>query len=263
MNSERGPRNLPPPPRVHPVTRWHRILSIASVLIVLITISTGLILNHSDALDLSKKRWRGAAMRHLYGYGNLEMTASYRTPRGWVTQLGPRVFLDTFEILQREASLVGALAVQDELMVAFTDGLVEFDQDLNIAERYETLDGIEPPIEQMGVYADSPVILTGSGLLRFEASTGEFMAVNTDAEPAWQTSDVLPATLRDELVIAYSGPGVSYERLLLDLHSGRLFGAAGVIIVDVAAVCLLILAVTGVYMYFKFKRNLPPPPPPP
>ena len=36
----------------------------------------------------------------------------------------------------------------------------------------------------------------------------------------------------------------------------------GVIIVDVAAICLLLLAVSGIYLYFKFKRNALPPPPP-
>ena len=45
--------------------------------------------------------------------------------------------------------------------------------------------------------------------------------------------------------------------VLLDLHSGRLFGHGGVLVVDLAAISLLVVALTGVYMFFKFKRGGP------
>ena len=56
---------------------------------------------------------------------------------------------------------------------------------------------------------------------------------------------------------AYSGSPLSYERVLLDLHSGRIFGRVGVLVVDAAAVALLLLALSGFYMWFKFKRGVP------
>ena len=250
------------PPRIHPVTQWHRILGIVSTLIVAITVITGLILNHSDEFDLSEKRLRSVVVRYFYGHRDPQIASAYSTAHGWVTQLNARVFLDTAEIFRRHTLLVGAVEVHDSLVIAFTDGIVEFDQDFDVVERYGALDEIKTPVRQIGVLAGAPVINTAAGLLRFDMSAGAFEAASADAALEWQTSAVLPAALRDELVVNYGGPGVSYEQLLLDLHSGRLFGLTGVIIVDVAAICLLLLAVSGIYLYFKFKRNALPPPPP-
>ena len=262
MNTKRAPDFRPVPPRIHPVTHWHRILGIVSTLIVLITVITGLVLNHSDVFDLSEKRVVSAVVRYLYGHRDPQITSAYFTTRGWVTQLNTRVFLDIAEIFQRQALLVGAVETQDGFVIAFTDGIVEFDQAFDVVERYGALDGIKTPVRQIGVLAGAPVINTAAGLLQFDVLAGALEAASADAAPEWQTSAVLPAALRDELVVNYGGPGVSYEQLLLDLHSGRLFGLTGVIIVDVAAICLLLLAVSGIYLYFKFKRNALPPPPP-
>ena len=262
MNPERTPEFKPLPPRIHPVTYWHRVLGIVSTLIVLITIITGLILNHSDAFDLSEKRLRNAVIRSLYGYRDPDIRAAYQTARGWITQLHVRVFLGSDEIMQREALLVGALEIQGSLLVAFADGIVEFNQGLDVVERYGSLDGLKSPLRLIGLLDGALHIYTDAGLFEFEPATGAFKTADADAEPKWLTSDVLPPALRDALVINYGGPGVSYEQLLLDLHSGRLFGLAGVIIVDAAGICLLLLAVTGIYLYFKFKRNALPPPPP-
>ena len=43
--------------------------------------------------------------------------------------------------------------------------------------------------------------------------------------------------------------------VLLDLHSGRLFGAQGELVMDLAAICLLILAASGIWLFFLRQRT--------
>ena len=45
--------------------------------------------------------------------------------------------------------------------------------------------------------------------------------------------------------------GISIERLLQDLHSGRLFGIFGVILMDLASVALVLLALTGCWVWLR------------
>ncbi|MFT5351416.1 MAG: hypothetical protein ACI9MF_002239 [Gammaproteobacteria bacterium] len=52
----------------------------------------------------------------------------------------------------------------------------------------------------------------------------------------------------------YRGKGLSLERILLDLHSGRLLGNAGVFIVDLAALFFVFLALSGSWMWLR-KRS--------
>ena len=260
MNTPEDLRIRPQPPRVHPVTRWHRLVGIASTAVVLLTITTGLILNHSDAWDLSKRRARSAAVYYLYGHSNPPLSSSYRIGRGWITQIGSRVFLDGAEILQHQALFVGAVEIENAILIAFEDGMVELDEGLNVVERYGVLDGLKPPVKQIGSNGDDAFVEAAAGVMRFDTAAAAFVA-NDGSVPRWQAASPLPDSISRELVSNYRGPGVSYEQLLLDLHSGRLFGAAGVVIVDAAAVCMLVLAVSGIYLWFKFKRNNLPPPP--
>jgi uncharacterized iron-regulated membrane protein len=44
------------------------------------------------------------------------------------------------------------------------------------------------------------------------------------------------------------------ERLLLDLHSGRIFGAAGPWIFDIAALLLILLSLSGTWIWIKRRR---------
>jgi hypothetical protein len=254
VNQEQAIEIRPQPPRLHPATRWHRLVGIASTAVVLVTIATGVVLNHSDALNLAKRETRGTAIRHLYGNANVPLSPSYRVGRGWITQMGQRVFLDRAEILRREAPIVGAVETPDALLIAFEDGVVELDDGLNVVEAYGALDGLAPPLTRVGWNGDDAFVQAAAGIMQFDAATMAFVA-GGGSTLRWQAASPLPDAISKDLVSNYGGPGVSYEQLLLDLHSGRLFGLPGVIIVDVAAICMLILGMTGVFLWFKFKRN--------
>jgi hypothetical protein len=47
------------------------------------------------------------------------------------------------------------------------------------------------------------------------------------------------------------GPEVRSDIVVTDLHSGRILGTTGAVILDVVTVCWLILLLTGVSMYVK------------
>ena len=48
---------------------------------------------------------------------------------------------------------------------------------------------------------------------------------------------------------------ISWQRLMQDLHSGRWFGGWGVWMMDIAAVILLLLAVSGLWMWWGKRRR--------
>lgn len=246
--------------RVHPATRWHRAVGIASTAIVMITVLTGLALNHGDALDLPHRHPHNALIDRLYRQSTEHLPAGYATPRGWVTQLGAAVYLDERPLATHDAPLVGALVREDMLLVAYRDGLVQYDAQAQVVENYAALDGLPPPLTKLGHDAKALVVAAASGPLYFDVDKGEASDVPKEAMVEWTSPAALPAPLSASLADVYRGSGVSYERVLLDLHSGRLFGRTGELVVDAAALCLLCLALTGTYMFFKFKRGAQRPP---
>lgn len=241
--------------RVHPATRWHRALGIASTLIVIVTVLTGLALNHGDALDLPRRHPHNALVDKLYRQSAAALPEGYATTRGWVAQLGAKVYLDAQALATHDAPLLGALTRDDMLLVAYRDGLVQYDAQGQVIESYAALDGLPPPLTALGHDAKSLVVGTAGGNVYFDVEKGVASAVPKEAMIEWSTAGAAPPALAATLADVYRGGGVSYERVLLDIHSGRLFGRVGEWVVDAAALCLLTLALTGTYMFFKFKRG--------
>lgn len=246
--------------RVHPLTRWHRVLGITSTSVVIVTVLTGLALNHGDALDLPHRHPHNALVDKLYRQSAAHLPAGYATSRGWVTQLGAQVYLDGQVLAEHDAPLVGALVVKNALLIAYSDGLVQYDGTGQVVETYGALDGLPLPYTQFGRDTKALVVATASGPLHFDIEQGAVSVVAKEAMIEWTRPAAQPAALVASLVDAYRGSGVSYERVLLDLHSGRMFGRIGEFVVDAAAMCLLTLALSGTYMFFKFKRGAQRPP---
>ncbi|MBL1432554.1 MAG: hypothetical protein COB94_003805 [Gammaproteobacteria bacterium] len=49
---------------------------------------------------------------------------------------------------------------------------------------------------------------------------------------------------------------ISWERMLLDLHSGRVFGRYGIYVMDFAAIGLLVLSCTGLWIWLRHSSIL-------
>ena len=67
----------------------------------------------------------------------------------------------------------------------------------------------------------------------------------------WSQPAELPADIEAQIAAAYRGSGLSVERVLVDLHSGRLFGLSGIAMMDLAAIALCILAVSGILVWLR------------
>jgi uncharacterized iron-regulated membrane protein len=61
--------------------------------------------------------------------------------------------------------------------------------------------------------------------------------------------------LKETLEKTYRGVGLPLERVMLDLHSGRILGRAGVYLVDTAAVLFLLLAISGVWLWARRRAS--------
>ena len=75
-------------------------------------------------------------------------------------------------------------------------------------------------------------------------------------EVSWSEATPVPAGLEESLQAAYRGAGLPVERVLLDLHSGRILGRAGIYLVDAAAVLFLLLAMSGVWLWTRRRASV-------
>mgnify|MGYP001548171227 CR=1 FL=1 len=72
-------------------------------------------------------------------------------------------------------------------------------------------------------------------------------------------AEAFPDTLRASVQHRLIGEPLTLERVLLDVHSGRILGAAGVWLADLVGLLLLVIAVSGCYVWLskpgRFRRR--------
>ena len=65
----------------------------------------------------------------------------------------------------------------------------------------------------------------------------------------WEKGSASPALI--ELLGKFRGKGLSVERVIIDIHSGRFLGKYGIWIIDVVAIFFLVLSTSGWCVWFK------------
>lgn len=226
-----------------PVLKWHRTLGLAAALLVVFLSVTGVMLNHGPALDLDRRTTDSRWLLDWYGLGLKGEIVSYRAGDQWVTWSDNHLFLDGRAVAEHAARPTGVARSKGVIAAATRAEVFLLTPEGDLIER---LTGAAVPgsIARMGVTAAGQVIVeTDAG--RFGAKTDFLGWTRTDGTARWSVPAPTPAPIRQKVLVDYRGHGLSWSRVLLDLHSGRLFGAWGPLVMDVTAIILVILAVTG------------------
>ena len=71
----------------------------------------------------------------------------------------------------------------------------------------------------------------------------------------WSTPIQLDEQQRATLRESFRGKGLTLERVVLDLHSGRIFGGWGIYLMDAAAIALLWLSFSGWWVWWRRRQK--------
>lgn len=205
--------------------RLHRWAGGTMVAFVLFLSVTGLAINHAHDLGLDRRYVTWSWLLDAYGMGRPEPYAG-------------RVALDA----------VVAVGDTTHVHVLLPGG-----------ELVESLDlgGMLPgPIERVGRVADRVVLLSGAAFYRSDADVSSFepWSDGPAADIAWSAAVEPDAPGLEVLQTAWRGRGVTVERVLLDLHSGRLFNLPGRVLLDIVAIGLILLSISGL-VFMKTRRS--------
>ena len=224
------------------VLRWHGRLGVAAAFLFLILLATGIALNHTDRLALDQRFITTEWLLNWYGIAPTNTSVSYKVNSHWVTELDGHLFWDGALIYEHAGSVKGALQVRERFVITTPDALYLFDQDASLIERIVDLPA---KVSRLGwrdqyIYIDTPigVFFTNSTFLVWQQA---------DQMPNWVQVTGAPDAIEDDVLRAYRGQGLPWERVLLDLHSGRILGIWGPYLIDGAAIALLILVCSGFY----------------
>lgn len=235
------------------IQKWHKKIGVFVALFVIFLVISGIAINHSQQLKLNKKFIQSQWLLDLYQINPTNEPVSFNVNGSWATQVGERVYFNKIEIAKDVEKLIGIISTNDIYTVAYDGQLKLLTNEGALIEHLTGTEGVPAGMREIGHDASGDVVI--------KAAHG-YYHVNLDAlewkeydylDANWSLSSPTPPMLYDDLLQQYRGSGLTIERVLLDLHSGRIVGAWGVYFVDLVAVLMLILSCTGVWMWWKRK----------
>lgn len=234
---------------------WHRYLGLTAALFVIVLALTGLLLNHTGELALDARHVRSPALLDWYGITAPEKMSGYALDHVSITEVGNRIYWNTTLIPQATPPLIGAVQLADLIVVGIQGQLLLFTPDGDLIERMGGAAGVPAGMHALGVTAAGELAIQAAhGFYRTDENLLEWHE-SAELEADWATPSSPAPSLKVALRQAYRGTGLPLERVLLDLHSGRILGAWGVYLMDGAALLFLVLAISGVWLWSRRRAS--------
>jgi len=230
---------------------WHRWLGLVAAIPLLWLSISGLLLNHAAFLGLNESEVSTGWILKKYNQVPEGDPRGIQVGDRKVSQWGKLLFLD-HEDLQLNGNLVGGVAVKNRLViatderVAIVNGSGEMELDL------DELSLPPLPVEGVGVEGQQLVLRSAGETYRF---SDDFLSFE-EAEILLSTTSLslLEDGARDELESAIrTRNAMPLSRVILDAHSGKLFGLPGTLLTDLAAISVIVLTILGLRLFPKRK----------
>jgi len=228
---------------------WHRRLGLAAIPFVVLLSITGLLVQHGHRLGLDRAHLTADWLLLWYGIESGAAT-SFRAGESWVSGVGGSLYVDGARAVGEAGALVGAAAAGLFVAAATADAIYLLAPDGTLVEKVTPV-GVAPPIAAIASDRGGGVRLRdGAGVHVSDPDLAVWRRA-PDGAAVWPAPAAAPRPILAAIAADRRGAGVAWERVLLDLHSGRLLGAAGPWLMDAAAVLVLLLAASGLSNWLR------------
>lgn len=235
---------------------WHRYMGISAAVFTLVIAVTGVLLNHTEDFQFDSKHVRSDWVLDWYGIKAPENMHSFPAGDRYITLMGEHLYLNRREIEGSYRQLVGAILNKEMFIVAVSDSILLLTPRGELIDRLQRSDGIPAGILQIGTDAGGAVIVQTS-LDQYQPDADFLHWSRWDNDPArvrWAAPSPLDPRLKSALHNHFRGEVLPVERVILDLHSGRFFGQLGPWVFDAAALLLILLSLSGAWIWLKRRR---------
>ncbi|KZK70447.1 peptidase [Shewanella baltica] len=238
---------------------WHRRLGILSCLFILLLVVTGEAINHSQALQLNKSPVQQTWLLDYYGITPPHHIAQFGSQVQPLFVTDNRLWLGYEPILEAQSQLISAAFLSNLLIAIDNDQLYLFDSQGHLQETQNSSTGLPKGLEALAIesFTLDATRLATVNRVWLKTTSGYYQADENlidwiPAQPLAPLHWVTPKDSVDADLIQYArSANLNWERVMLDLHSGRLFGAYAIWIWDIFGLALLLVSLSGLWLWVK------------
>jgi hypothetical protein len=235
----------------------HRWIGIVVALFVLLLAVTGIALNHGRDWNLDQRYVSWNWLLDAYGIRAPAPSASFAVGDRRATLIGQRLYLNEREIARGANTLTGMIMLGSFVLVTSRDSALLLTSDGELVEQIDLSNRLPGPVQRLGRAGERTAVSSAGAIYIGDANVTAFEASpdSADSEIAWSLPSPPGAILLSSLQAQYRGRGLSVERLLADLHSGRIISVTGPYLMDAVAVLLIVLSSTGLLLWMRPGRR--------
>jgi len=238
---------------------FHRWAGLSSFALLLLLSVTGIMLNHTDELGLDKSYIDTQWLQTWYGIKMPEQQGYLQLNDGFVAQLGKQFYFNETRLPDENSPMLGGVKLEQYMVVGFKKALYLLMPSGELIEKLDEGKGLPTPISRIGFSK------TAANTKHMTIEVDEIFYGSFDNFLSWEPIEnksftafelEMPKSIGKAFYQEiYLGNELTLERLVLDLHSGRLFGSLGIYLMDIAAIILIMLGLSGTWVWSRRMFN--------
>ncbi len=220
---------------------------------------SGVALNHTTSLSLAHQPINNTWLLDHYGIAPPSDVRFYQSNTLQVTN--NLLWLNDKLLLESNSNIVAATLISldqnsnSEIVLAVSNEQVYFfNQQGDLIDQLGEELGVPQNINALSVDKSDVVVRTPTGYFQTTTDFFEWTKVTFVMEPDWIKSITAPEQTKAKAELLYRSQFLTVERIILDAHSGRILGFFGVLFMDAVAVLLILLSLSGIYIWLRYAR---------
>lgn len=225
--------------------KFHRYTGLCAAIFIIMLSITGILLNHTEDLHLDSRYVTSKSILDWYGIKPANIRIAFQASGQWFIQADGQIYFNDRTLLPSSETLLGAVASESYYLLGLPNLLIL------ITPEGEIIDRIKKPVSKIAASSSQAIFIQSEGRTLF--SNDDLLSWHeTDQQNIpWTKPSIPPEKLTRQVKKQSLYKVIPYERLMLDIHSGRFFGTYGVLIVDIAAILFILLAISGCWIWFR------------
>ncbi|MEW6989883.1 PepSY-associated TM helix domain-containing protein [Colwelliaceae bacterium 6441] len=232
--------------------KWHRQLGIFTAIFLIFISISGIALNHTNALSLAHTSISQPWLLAHYGIKPPEVTRFYQHD---FYHTDHYVWFNNELLVETDYPVIALTTYQKYLVVVTQRALFIFTEQGEMVDKLTASLGLPNNIRHIAKQGSHLVLQANDGYFQSSGELFDWQSVQFIISPEFVTPIDVENDVIKEAQTRYQAQFLSWERVILDAHSGRIFGDWGVLFMDLIAIMLILLSISGLYIWLRYQRK--------
>ena len=241
--------------------KWHRRLGISAAVFILLLSVSGIALNHSDQFEFPQTHVDSDFITSLYGLKDPDTIQAFAINDTFLIGVDEQLWLGDNHIIDDAGYLKSAVFFNGVIVAIVDEQLLLLSASGEIIEKMNSFAGVPENISQLAVSLDGSKTVdliwmkSPNQLFVSDEQLLQWDLVEADFTLDWAMPVQLSTVQQQHISKNFRSLLITWERVILDFHSGRIFGVMGPLFSDLVALLLILLSISGISMWVRNFRK--------